>query len=185
MTPECIKSLYKIPAGKKSNPKNKLGIFESDDEFIKQKDLDIFFGLFAPQIPASYSPQIDLIDFGKHKPNSSNAEGEDALDFDVAVPIIFPQETVLFQSHDNFGPVNASDPDSDFRLGIFNQFLDAIDGSYASSSSHGEKGDDPNVDGKTPNEQVGTFAPTNVISFSYGLPESDYPVGYLQVSTQT
>lgn len=179
VTPKCIQALYNIPPGKHSNPKNKLGLYESDDEYYRQQDLGVFFALFDPKIPSSYAPKIDLIDFGTTRPNASNAEGEAALDFDVSVPIIYPQEIELFQAKDNFGPSPTNS--SEFLLGIFNTFLDAVDGTYTSFSSHGETGDDKDVDGVTPNEQSGTFTPTNVISFSYGLPEWDYPTSYLQV----
>lgn len=151
-----------------------MGIFESDDEYPSQEDLTAFFGLFYPDIPSTVGPKIDLIDFGSTPPDSANAVGEAALDFDMAYPIIYPQGTELFQSKDNFNPYNGT-------VGFFNQFLDAIDGAYCVTKSHNETGDDPVVDGPTPNEQCGTFKPTNVISFSYGWSESEFPAGYLEV----
>lgn len=87
----------------------------------------------------------------------------------MSIPVIYPQTTELYQSHDNF--------DGDKHLGFLNQFLDAVDGSYTTSGG----GDDPNVDGTTPNEASGTFKPANVISFSYGLTENLWPVSYLEV----
>ena len=173
MTPQCIKAFYNITDGKLSSSGNRMGIFESDDEYFQQSDLTAFFGLFAPDIPPTYGPKIDLIDFGNSKPNSTFAVGEAALDFDMAHPIIYPQTTELFQAKDNFNPVNGT-------VGFFNQFLDAVDGAYCHTTSHGETGDDPVVDGNTPNEQCGTFKPTNVISFSYGWSESQFPAGYLE-----
>lgn len=140
----------------------------------KQSDLTAFYGLFSPNIPRTTGPKVDLIDFGDTPPNPLYAVGEAALDFDMAIPIVYPQQTELYQTFSNFNPVNGT-------TGFFNQFLDAVDGAYCNTNSHGEKGDDPKVDGPTPNEQCGTFKPANVISFSYGWAESDYPDYYLQV----
>ncbi|KAH8679313.1 putative alkaline serine protease AorO [Ilyonectria robusta] len=175
MTPICIKALYNITDGTLKNPKNRMGIFESMSEMYEQSDLNKFYSLYAKNIPAGTGPKVDLIDWGTSKPDPSQAEGEAALDFDVALPIIYPQGTELYQANSNF------ESDSTVQhLGFINQFLDAVDGSYCTYSSHGETGDDPNVDGVTPNEQCGTFKPANVISFSYGLAESYYPANYLE-----
>ncbi|KAF5529157.1 peptidase S8 S53 subtilisin kexin sedolisin [Fusarium napiforme] len=174
VTPECIKALYKIPGGTLKNSNNKLGIFEEDDEFPEQSDLNKFYGLFAPEIPAGYGPKVDYIDYGESRPNATYyAVGEAAIDFDVSQPIIYPQTTELFQTKTQFNPAVK-------HFGIFNQFLDAIDGAYCSTLG----GDDPNVDGITPNEQCGTFKATPVISISYGWPEAEYPAGYLERQCQ-
>jgi tripeptidyl-peptidase-1 len=170
--------MYNITKGTLSNPNNRLGIYEDDDEEPEQSDLDQFYAEFAPEIPASIGPKIELIDYGTSRPNASNAVGEAAIDFDMSQPLLYPQSTTLFMTHDNFYVINSTED------GIFNQFLDAVDGAYCYSTSHGETGDDPTVDGVTPNEECGVFIPTNVISFSYGWPEADYPVGYVEVCTR-
>ncbi len=162
--------MYNITAGTLSNPANRLGIYESDDEMHKQSDLDKFYSLFATNIPKGFGPKIDLIDWPKGTaPNPNNAEGEAALDFQVSIPVIYPQSTEVYQAHDNF--------DGSSHLGFLDQWLDAIDGSFCTY----EGGDNPNVDGTTPNEMCGTFTPTHVISLSYGLTEADWPTSYLQV----
>ncbi|KAJ2980290.1 hypothetical protein NQ176_g2734 [Zarea fungicola] len=159
ITPECIKALYNIPDAPTSpNPKNKLGIFESQGEMYLQSDLDQFYSSFAPNIPAGTGPKEDFIDFNGNNPDGSEGQGEAALDFQVSIPVIYPQGTELYQTNANFDGFQA--------FGFINQFLDAVDGSYCTYSSHGEKGDDPTLDGNTPNEQCGTFTPTSVISFS-------------------
>jgi len=89
------------------------------------------------------------------------------LDFEIAVPIIYPQGTVLY-----------SVPYPDPKPGIFNLFLDALDGSYCDRTSHGYTGDTPKVDGVYPMRDCGTLAATNVISISYGFPEFMYPARY-------
>lgn len=169
MTPPCIKALYNISDATLANPKNKLGIFESNDEEHTQEDLDMFYGTYAPNIPKGFGPEIHLIDYLLGGPNSNNAVGEAALDFDVAIPIVYPQSTVLYQTHSNFNGLTT--------LGFLNQFLDAVDGSYCSKDG----GDDILTDGVTLFEECGTLTAANVISFSYGLTEAAWPTKYLKV----
>jgi tripeptidyl-peptidase I len=89
------------------------------------------------------------------------------------IAIVYPQTTTDYQTDYTQFDVNT-------RPGIFNTFLDAIDGSYCTYSSNNETGDDPNIDPVYPasQHQCGVYAPTNVISLSYGLVERDYPDSY-------
>ncbi|EHK50837.1 hypothetical protein TRIATDRAFT_145909 [Trichoderma atroviride IMI 206040] len=166
ITPQCIKSMYNITAGTSAISSNALGIFETEDTYAQQ-DLTSFWKAFATNIPSSTGPKVDAIDGATAPTSVGNAGGESDLDFEIAIPIIYPQTTVLFQA-----AVKNDD--------IFNTFLDAIDGSYCTFSDDGETGDDPTVDGTTRNEQCGAFKPTNVISISYGTAEADYPTYYLE-----
>lgn len=168
ITPQCIKSMYNITAGTSAISTNALGIFETEDTYAQQ-DLTSFWKAFATNIPSNTGPKVDAIDGATAPTSVGNAGGESDLDFEIAIPIIYPQTTVLYQA-----AVKNDD--------IFNTFLDAIDGSYCTFSDDGETGDDPTVDGTTRNEMCGTFKPTNVISFSYGTAEADYPTYYLEVS---
>ncbi|OTA00191.1 tripeptide peptidase [Trichoderma parareesei] len=166
ITPQCIRSMYNITAGTTAVSTNALGIFETEDTYAQQ-DLTLFWENFATNIPSSTGPKVDEIDGATAPTSPFNAGGESDLDFEIAIPIIYPQTTVLYQA-----AVKNDD--------IFNTFLDAIDGSYCTFSDDGETGDDPTIDGTTRNEQCGSFKPTNVISFSYGTAEADYPTYYLQ-----
>ncbi|CEJ83904.1 hypothetical protein VHEMI03295 [[Torrubiella] hemipterigena] len=168
ITPDCIKKMYGIPAGTSKLAGNELGMFESDGEKHTQADLDQFYASFATNIPKGFGPKENFIDFNGNNPDGSEAGGEAALDFQVSLPVVYPQGSILYQSHSNF--------DGNQRLGFLNQFLDAVDGSYCTSGG----GDDPTVDGKTANEACGTFKPANVISFSYGLTEAAWPTSYLK-----
>ncbi|QLI69459.1 Tripeptidyl-peptidase sed1 [Metarhizium brunneum] len=168
ITPACIKALYNITDSTTAVKGNQLGMFESDNEMHKQSDLDQFYRLYASKIPKGTGPKIDLIDWGSTKPDPNQAVGEAALDFDVSIPVIYPQGTELYQTKSNF--------DGRTHLGFLNQFLDAVDGAYCTSDG----GDDPDVDGVTANEACGTFTPANVISFSYGLTENIWPTKYLK-----
>lgn len=153
--------MYGIPDGTSANPANRLGIFEYYQDIYAQGDLDEFYLLFGQNIPVGTGPKVDLIDGATAPTSQATAGGESDLDFELAIPLLYPQGTELYETY-----VNNDD--------IFNTFLDAIDGSYCG-------GDDPTVDGVTPNEMCGTFKPTNVISFSYGTAEADYPTPYLKV----
>lgn len=172
ITPKCIKQMYNVTDGTLHDPSNVMGLFEADDEVHRQSDLDIFYSKYATNIPKGTGPKIDLIDWNGQKPDPNGAVGEAALDFDMAIPLIYPQGTELYQTKTQF--------DGNTHVGIFNQWLDAIDGSYCTSSSHGETGDDPTIDGTTKNEMCGKFKPANVISVSYGLAEVTWPANYLE-----
>lgn len=71
------------------------------------------------------------------------------------------------------------------QLGIFNTFFDALDGSYCTYSAYGETGNDPVLDPTYPDPngyegplECGVYAPTNVITISYGVYENDLPAYY-------
>lgn len=148
ITPQCIKAIYNIPEATGSNVTNPMGLFESLGDVYSQEDLDQFFELAAPKIPAGTGPNLDLIN-GATAPNApEDAGGESDLDFDMAYPIIYPQQITLFQ-------VNSDNSDD-----VFGDFLSAIDSDYCKI--------DPNLGD---NRMCGTFDPTNVISISYGEPE--------------
>ena len=116
-------------------------------------------------------------------------------------PLIFPQTITLFQTDDD------NYADSGQFLGIFNTFLDALDGSYCTYTAFGETGNLNGVDPTYPDPAAGGFKgnlecgvykvcdaavplfacviaesqqPTNVISISYGEQESDLPHNYQQ-----
>lgn len=183
ITPPCIAAMYNISQATKANPTNKLGIFEEGD-FYAPEDLALFFATFAQNIPITTEPVLEGID-GGFAPGVI-ATGESDLDFQISYPIIYPQNSILFQTDDIYystgilAPTNATT--------FFNTFLDAIDGSYCTFSAYGETGDaptdpkypDPNPGGYKGKNQCGVYKPTNVISVSYGLQEDDEPTNYQQ-----
>ena len=186
ITPACIRALYQIPLQKpeaKVSPNNSLGIFESEAEYYAQADLDLFYANFTPYIPAGTHPFADNID-GAYAvtTNVSAAGGEADLDLQLAYPIVYPQTLTIFQEDD---PVYEENPNITYTFG-FNTFLDAIDGSYCNYSAYGITGDssidtqypDPAPGGYKGQLQCGVYAPTNVISVSYGGQEVDVPVNY-------
>lgn len=187
ITPACVAALYNIPEpnrNRRPNPKNSMGIYESEAEYYSGIDLDLFFRNFTPWIPQGTRPLYDSID-GAPGPttNVSDAGGEVELDLELSYPIVYPQTITIFQEDDAIYEMN---PNITYTFG-FNTFLDAIDGSYCNYSAYGETGDDPYVDPIYPDpaeggykgqRQCGVYEPTTVISFSYGGQEVDVPWAY-------
>ena len=112
----------------------------------------------------------------------TSAGPESDLDFQISYPVIYPQNSILFQTDDDVYEANYT-----FE-GFLNNFLDAIDGSYCSYSAFGETGNspldppypDPQAGGFKGSLQCGVYKPTNVISISYGGQEADLPSSYQQ-----
>ena len=182
VTPNCIAAIYQIPPAEKADPSNAMGIFEFGDVY-SPTDLDQFFNSYAPSIPAGTAPTGRMIDGAIAPVAPGSAGGESSLDFELAYPIIYPQELVLFQSDDSYYTSEFT-----YASGFFNTFLDAIDGSYCNFSSHGETGND-RIDPKYPDHhkggypldlECGIYKPTHVISISYGFAEADPPKYYQQ-----
>ena len=113
----------------------------------------------------------------------AQAGGESDLDFQISYPIIYPQNSILFQT-DDILYATGQEPSQ----GFLNTFLDAIDGSYCTFSAFGETGDstidpkypDPGRGGFKGARQCGVYKPANVISISYGEQEDDLPTNYQQ-----
>ena len=123
ITPPCIRALYNVSLPPSTaQPGNEIGIFENGD-FYAQEDLNLFFANFTPYIPQGTHPTGDLIDGAVAPVNVTEAGGESALDFELAFPLIYPQQAILYQTDDiNYSNGNLS------VAGIYNDWLDAIDG---------------------------------------------------------
>ncbi|OJJ43932.1 hypothetical protein ASPZODRAFT_101669 [Penicilliopsis zonata CBS 506.65] len=181
VTPACIRAMYNISEGTKATPNNELGIFECLGDIYSQEDLDLFFSTLAPNIPNGTHPIPNLIDGAVDTVPVSEAGGESSIDFQVSYPIIWPQNSVLYQTDDPVYEANYT-----FR-GFLNNFLDAIDGSYCTFSAYNETGNSPLLDPPYPDPapggykgtlQCGVYQPTNVISISYTEVEADLPISY-------
>lgn len=124
ITPPCISAMYNITRGTKKALGNQLGIFEDLGDVYSQTDLNKFFAGLAPQIPQGTHPKLKAIDGAVAPTSVPNAGAESDLDFQISFPIIWPQNSVLFQTDDPVYEANYN------YSGFFNNFLDAIDGSY-------------------------------------------------------
>jgi len=130
--------------------------------------------LILCQCIAGTGPTLDSINGGQAQATTRiyREDGESDLDLQLAIPIIYPQTTTLYQSDDEYYTrVHKT-------KGFLNTFFDAIDGSYCNYSAYGETGDHHGLDPTYPDphgyqkqRMCGTFMPTNVISVSYGMPE--------------
>lgn len=173
--------MYNITKPTTSVKGNKLGIFEDLGDHYSVTDLHEFFATLAPQIPLSVVPENRLIDGATGASSSVATAGpESDLDFQISYPIIYPQNSVLFQTDDTPTENNYT------YEGFLNNFLDAIDGSYCSYSAFGETGNspldppypDPKEGGYKGQLQCGVYKPTNVITISYGGQEFGFSMAY-------
>lgn len=103
------------------------------------------------------------------------------MDFELAYPLIYPQTITLFQTDDNNYANNGN------YSGYFNNFLDALDGSYCTYTAFGITGNSAGIDPPYPDPatggykgklECGVYTPTNVISISYGQQENQLPRAY-------
>ncbi|KAG9594897.1 subtilisin-like protein, partial [Aureobasidium melanogenum] len=167
ITPNCLKALYQIPKSTGKSVKNSYGIVEYTPQAYVPSDLDLFFANFSEK-QVGDRPITDLVDGGviQATNRSFNFNGESNLDLEYAMTLIYPEKVTLYQVGDLVEGAS------------FNNFLDAIDASYCTY----EGGDDPSQDAVFPDpaaggykgsENCGTFAPTKVISTSYGYNEAD------------
>ena len=178
--PLCIKTLYNITTPTKAAAGNQLGIFEDLDDMYSQTDLNDFFAVLATNIPQGTHPTLDGIDGATAPTTVADAGPESDLDFQISYPIIYPQNSILFQTDDDVYEANYT------YEGFLNNFLDAIDGSYCTYSAFNETGNspldppypDPQAGGYKGALQCGVYKPTNVISISYGGQEADLPASY-------
>jgi len=69
--------------------------------------------------------------------SQANGGGESTLDFELAYPLVWPQQIKLFQTDDQPTEANYT------YDGFLNNFFDAIDGSYCTYSAFNETGNSP------------------------------------------
>ncbi|KAI1458579.1 subtilisin-like protein [Annulohypoxylon moriforme] len=197
-TPDCIAKMYKIPPADKAHPNNSMGIFQKGS-WYQEQDLDLFFKSYVPNIPQGTRPQNLSIDLNVWHYNENDTyvsyPDEADLDLDVAYPIVYPQKVTIYQVDDEYYNLYSANG----YFGLFNTFLDAIDGSYCNYSAYGENGDNSEYDPVYPDNHTtiapgkpepfdpgdykgermcGTYKPTNVISMSYSTVESKFSVAY-------
>ncbi|KAL4898153.1 peptidase S8/S53 domain-containing protein [Aspergillus ambiguus] len=173
VTPECIKAMYNVSDTTKATKGNELGIFESLGDIYSQDDLDLFFATLAQEIPDGTHPTLRAIDGATAPTNVLSAGPESNLDFQISYPLIWPQNSVLFQTDDNVYQSNYT------YEGFLNNFLYAIDGSYCGNPSPLDPSyPNPAEGGYKGQLQCGVYKPTNVISISYGGWEASLPISY-------
>ncbi|KZS91782.1 subtilisin-like protein [Sistotremastrum niveocremeum HHB9708] len=175
ITPACLRALYQITRKPTETKRNTLGVVELTPQSFLQGDLDLFFRNFSPSTMGE-KPILVSIDGGVPSLNATagfNINGESDLDLQVTMSLTSPQPVQLYQTGDNI------------EGGSFNNYLDALDGTFCTF----EGGDNPNFDGIYPDpapggfkgpESCGIVKPANVISVSYSGDESTFPASYQQ-----
>ncbi|KAN0090293.1 Peptidase S8/S53 domain containing protein [Hyaloscypha variabilis] len=170
IVPDCLRALYEFPPNFPTSSKNSFGIVEYTPQAYLPSDLDMFFRNFSPSL-VGQRPTFDSIDGGllQTEVESFDYNGESDLDLEYGMTLVYPQKVTLYQTGDLLEGAS------------FNNFLDAIDGSYCTYDG----GDDPTQDGIYPDpygtgygvyegpENCGGFAATKVISTSYAYNEAD------------
>ncbi|EMC93369.1 hypothetical protein BAUCODRAFT_113640 [Baudoinia panamericana UAMH 10762] len=166
IVPDCLRYLYQFPTNYGANPQNSYGIVEYTPQAYVPSDLDMFFRNFSSRSVGT-RPILDSIDGGvvQQTNMSFGYNGESDLDLEYAITLVYPQPVTLYQVGDLVEGAS------------FNNFLDAIDGSYCTY----EGGDDPTQDAIYPDpyggyqgpENCGGYTATKVISTSYAYNEHD------------
>ncbi|KAK4154514.1 peptidase S8/S53 domain-containing protein [Chaetomidium leptoderma] len=197
ITPHCIRAQYQIPNGTKAARGNELGIFQGLNQHYSQEDLDTYWRYVAPWVRRGTHPELRAINGAYGPTNDTSKAGDEAdLDFQVAIPLVWPQKTVLFQTDDEWYQKDQLRADSKYP-GFFNTFFDAIDESYCHLTAFNMTGncvDDARCrDPEYPNPNAtpaqggyggalmcGRYPPTNVLSISYSGTEHSWPANYMR-----
>jgi len=173
ITPACLKALYGINYTPVAASKNSYGIVEYTPQAYLAKDMDLFMQKFDPS-QVGKRPILNSIDGGVVQTTTQdfNHNGESDLDLQYGMALVGNKQPItLYQVGDTVEGAS------------FNDFLDAIDGSYCKADG----GDDPIQDAKYPDpapggykgkKDCGKYKPTNVISTSYGYNEADLTAKY-------
>ena len=193
--------MYNITHGTLAAPGNELGIFTGKCLSTKRMidrlrliegdvwdpyALEIFLTEYAPNIPNTTTPIIKSIDGNVFADDNEGIAMAGMLE--LSYPIIWPQNSKVFLTDDTYYealPYSVTEA-------IGNTFLDALDGSYCTSCSYGECGNNATIDPNYPDPnnwpdpytgqlQCGVFKPTNVILMAqYWRQEHQLPTNYLQ-----
>ncbi|KAK3299682.1 peptidase S8/S53 domain-containing protein [Chaetomium fimeti] len=196
ITPHCIRAQYQLPNGTKAKKGNELGVFQSLSQHYSQEDLDNYWKHISPWVPPGTHPKLKSINGAYGPTNDTSKAGEEAdLDFQVAIPLIWPQKSILFQTDDEWYQKDQLRPESKYP-GFFNTFFDAIDESYCHLTAYNMTGNcaspacrdpeypNPNASPSQGGYQgalmCGRYPPTNVISISYSGTEHSWPAAYMR-----
>ncbi len=149
ITPACLRTMYNFKQGTLKDASNDLGIYEEAGEQFIQSDLNTFYAKYATNVPRGTAPKNAPI----NQQTGTQDSGEADLDYEMAVPIIYPQGTVNYE---------VGVPDD--ALSFFDPLLEGLDASYCNDSG-----------------ECGKYKATNVISISYGVDEADFTASYVKV----
>ncbi|KAH9949696.1 peptidase S8/S53 domain-containing protein [Amylocystis lapponica] len=161
ITPACVRALYGFDYNFTAPSNNSIGIVEYSLYVYLPTDLDMFFQNFSSALVGT-RPTLISIDGGQNKAMAGTFFDEPDLDL--------YQTVTLYQTGDGL------------HFASYNNFLDALDGSYCTY----EGGDDSAHDAVFPDPQggyqgyCGTAPLSHVISTSYTYDEDVFTPAYLQ-----
>ncbi|KAF7336098.1 Tripeptidyl-peptidase sed1 [Mycena venus] len=142
ITPACIRSLYNVTYVPKATDRNSFGIVSQAPATYLQSDLDTFFANFSPSLVGK-SPLFVSIDGGIVDAVEGTDIGEGDWILEYAMALVEPQPVTMLQ----VGTLITG------NFLSFNEWLDAVDGSYCTSDG----GDDLTYDPQFPNLPIGDF----------------------------
>ncbi|KAJ7203774.1 peptidase S8/S53 domain-containing protein, partial [Mycena pura] len=159
-TPACARSLYNMTYIPKAIDKNSFGMVSGISNTFLQSDLDTFFANFSPSLVGK-SPLFVSIDGGVVDVGNGSDVGEDGWILQYTMTLVDPQPVTMMQVGD---PVAG-----DFLS--FNEWLDAVDGSYCTSDGGDDLAfdpqfPDPTIVGGFQGHSCGTVKPPLVITNS-------------------
>ncbi|OBZ66378.1 Aorsin [Grifola frondosa] len=172
LTLDCLRALYDFNYNPVATDRNTVGVVEYDPDHYVATDMDLFFSTYSKS-QVGQRPKLVAVDGGVLVDYGDILESN--LDTQCMMGLLGPkQEVQLYQVGDGV----------EFKDLSFNNFLDAIDGSYCTF----EGGDDPSFDAIFPDpapggyksKDCGTAKPAYVISTSYGYDEAQLTPAYVQ-----
>ncbi|TFK38001.1 peptidase S8/S53 domain-containing protein [Crucibulum laeve] len=176
VVPDCLKALYNMTYTPKATDRNTIGIVSHYSNTYLQSDLDNFFGNFSPSLMGK-SPTLVSIDGGKCRTielDENTDVGEDGWVLQYTMTLVQPQTVLLLQTG---GPQTGA-------FASFNEWLDAVDGSYCTSGGGDDLTYDPLIPDPFPGglkeHSCGTAKPPNVASNSQADNEYRFSQFYLQ-----
>ena len=96
-SPQCFNALYDIPKPTSCHPNNSFGIFEAAHSYV-QSDMDLFFEKVTPEIPVGTVPNNVLLNGAQLSQTAESGGEEEAdLDFQVAWPLLYPQNITMIE----------------------------------------------------------------------------------------
>ncbi|EGO00781.1 hypothetical protein SERLA73DRAFT_167028 [Serpula lacrymans var. lacrymans S7.3] len=175
ITPICLRTLYSLEYVPLATEKNSFAVVEYTPQAYLQSDLQLFAQNYSQDLIGK-EPYMVSIDGGYAQTEYQGFDynGESDLDLQYGMTLVTgKQQVTLYQAGDMVEGAS------------FNNFLDAIDGSYCTF----EGGDDYSQDSEYPDTEpggylgpqaCGTVTPAYVISTSYGYDEADLTPFYAE-----
>ncbi|KAJ8581127.1 subtilisin-like protein [Rhizopogon salebrosus TDB-379] len=172
ITPLCLRTLYGLSYEPVATDKNSFGVVEYTPGAYLQPDLDMFAKNFSTGLEG-VSPILASIAGGVVQTTNQSFDynAESTLDLEYGMTLVTKSQNVnLYQVGDIV------------QGGNFNNFLDALDGTYCTYDGGDDLDEDfiypDDVEGGYKGHDCGTVKPANVISTSYSSDEATLSAAY-------